>query len=99
VHAAEISLDAKNPMAALEVKADLSATVETARTQRLIARCGYRRNAAKGKIASWTENGACKRIGIAFDAAGISADVKAFEILGVGGAKRNQSKRKNTHSR
>ena len=33
------------------------------------------------------------------DIAVARADVKTFEILGVGGAKRNQSKRKNTSSR
>ena len=83
VHAAEISLNAKNPMAALEVKTNLSAAVETARTQGFIAGCGYRWNTAQGEIAGWTENGACKRIGISFDAAGISADIKPFKILGL----------------
>jgi hypothetical protein len=94
-----IEFDAKNPMAVLEVKANLSASVETARTQRLMAGCGYCRNTSSGKIASWTENGASKRIAVTFDAAGISADVKPFEILGLRSTKRDQSKGKYTGSR
>jgi hypothetical protein len=99
VHAAEISLDAKDPMAALEVKTNLSAAVETTRTQGLIAGCSYRRNTAVGEIAGWTENGAGKRIAVAFDATGISADVKALKILRVGRANRKKRKNKHTGSR
>jgi hypothetical protein len=83
-------------MSILEVVANLSAAVEPAGTQRLIAGCSYRRNTVVGEITGWTENGAGKRIAVAFDATGISADVKALKILRVGRA--NRKKRKNKHT-
>src|ERR1051326_5556037 len=91
VHAAKISLDAKDPMTLLEVIADLTAAIEAAGTQGLVTCCGYRRNAALGEKACWAKNGAGKRITVTFDAAAVPTDVEAIKILSLRRAGSKQS--------
>src|SRR5882672_5078885 len=83
VQGPKIAFKAKDPMAGLEVVASRAAAGETARAQQLMAVRGNGRNAAQSEVTCGTKNCTGKRVGPAFEATGVGADIKAIPILSI----------------